>query len=98
MASKHGRQEIQMSQLTFQLKKPAAEILKQIRGFARQYGGDIQGDEKSGHVAIDFILGSIKGDYTIEGDQLHLNVTTKPFLISYETIKSTIRDHVIGLA
>jgi hypothetical protein len=87
-----------MSQLTFQLKKPAAEILKHIQELARQYGGDIQGDEKSGHVAMKILLGSIKGDYTIEGDQLHLNITSKPFIVGYETIKSTIKEHVTGLA
>jgi hypothetical protein len=87
-----------MSELIFQLKRPAAEILTQIQELAKQYGGNIQGDEKSGCVSIEFILGSIKGDYTFEGDQLILDITHKPFLVGNETIRSTIREHVTGLA
>jgi hypothetical protein len=93
-------QETGMSQnhLIFQLKQPAAEILSEIQEFTEKYGGKIQGDEKSGHVAIDFILGSITGNYTIEGEQLHLHITKKPFLVGYETIRSTIKEYVTGLA
>ncbi len=86
------------SQLTFQLDIPVTEFLNRMQKLATEYGGQVQGDEKSGHVSLDFILGSIKGDYTIEGQQLHLNITKKPFLVSYETIRATIKDYITGLA
>ena len=87
-----------MSELIFQLERPVTEVLSQIQELAQQYGGEIQGDEESGYVAMDFILGSIKGDYMIKGEQLHLNITKKPFLVSHETIRATIKEHVTGLA
>jgi len=96
----HVEQEATMGQgqLTFQLNMPVTEFLSRIQKLAEEYGGEFQGDEKSGRVSLDFILGSIKGDYIVDGQQLHLNITKKPFLVSYETIKSTIKDYITGLA
>ena len=85
-------------QLTFQIKVPAAELLSQIQELANEHEGQLQGDEKSGHVFLHFILGSIEGDYTIEGNKLHLNITKKPFLIGCEIIGSTIKEYLSGLA
>ncbi len=85
-------------QLIFQIQVPAAELLSQIQKLAQEYEGQFQGDEKSGCIAVHFILGSIEGDYTIEGDELILNITKKPFLIGCETISSTIMEHVPALA
>ena len=85
-------------QLTFQIQVPAAELLSQIQKLAQEYEGQFQGDEKSGRVALHFILGSIEGDYSIEGDKLHLNITKKPFLVGCETISTMITEHVPVLA
>ena len=85
-------------QLTFQIQVPAAELLSQIQELAKEHEGQLKGDEKSGHVSLQFILGSIEGDYTIEGNKLHLNITKKPFLIGCETIDFTIKEYIAGLA
>jgi hypothetical protein len=85
-------------QLTFQIQVPTTELLSQIQKLAQEYDGQFQGDEKSGHVALHFILGSIEGEYTIEGTELHLNITKKPFLVGCGTISSTIMEHVTALA
>jgi hypothetical protein len=80
--------------LTFQIQVPAAELLSQIQKLAQEYGGQFQGDEKSGRLALHFILGSIEGDYIIEGDKLYLNITRKPFLVGCETINTMITENV----
>ena len=85
-------------QLTFQLKVPAAELLGQIQKLAKDYNGQLQGDDKSGHVSLKILIGTIEGDYTINGDQLTLNVTKKPFLVGYQTISATIKEYLSGLA
>jgi hypothetical protein len=85
-------------QLTFQIQVPPAELLSQIQKLAKEYEGQLKGDEKSGHVSLQFIVGSIEGDYTIAGNKLHLNITKKPFLIGCETIGSTIKGYLAGLA
>jgi hypothetical protein len=92
--------EIIMSQsrLTFQIQAPTAELLSQVQKLAQEYGGQFQGDDTSGHIALPSILGIIEGDYTIEGHQLHLTVTKKPFLVGYETISSAIREYLPALA
>ncbi len=43
-------------QLTFQIQMPAAELLSQIQKLAQEYEGQFQGDEKSGRLALHFIL------------------------------------------
>jgi hypothetical protein len=83
--------------LTFQLKVPAAELLGQIEKLAQEYNGQFQGDEKSGTVSLQILIGSIEGNYTIDNDKLNLNVTKKPFLVGYETIGSTIKAYLPGL-
>ena len=85
-------------QLIFQIQVPTADLLSQIEKFAQEYQGQFQGDEISGNVSLNFILGSIEGDYTIEGDQLNLNITKKPFLLSCDTISATIKEYLPGLA
>ena len=86
------------SQLTFQLAVPASELLSQIQKLAQEYNGQLQGDEKSGQVSLSILIGTIQGDYTIEGDNLTLNITKKPFLVGYETIGATIKEYLTGLA
>jgi len=85
-------------QLTFQIQVPTAELLSRIQKLAQEYEGQFQGDEKSGRVALHFILGSIEGDYSIEGDKLYLNITRKPFLVGCETISTMITENVPVLA
>lgn len=84
--------------LTFQIQVPPAELLGQIQKLAQEYAGTFQGDEKTGRVALHFILGSIEADYTIEGEELNLCITKKPFLVGCETIRSTITEYVPALA
>jgi hypothetical protein len=85
------------SPLTFKIQAPTAELLSQVQKLAQEYGGQLQGDEQSGHIALPFILATIEGDYNVEGDQLYLMITKKPFLIGYETISSLIRENVPAL-
>lgn len=85
-------------QLTFQLSVPTAEILHQMQKLAQQYDGQVHGDEQSGHVSLNIFIGIIEGDYVVDGDQLTLTITKKPFLVGYETIRGTIREHLTGLA
>lgn len=85
-------------QLTFQLSVPPAEILTQIQNLAQKYDGRVLGDEKSGHVSLSILVGTIEGDYIVNGDQFTLTITKKPFLVGYETISATIKEYLSGLA
>ncbi len=85
-------------QLTYQIRVPVAELLSQVQKLARENNGLFQGDEKSGRLALEFILGNIEGNYTIEADRLRLTITKKPFLVGCETIDSTIKAYLTGLA
>lgn len=88
---------MEQCQLTFQIQSPAAELRKQIQKLVEQYDGQLTGDEKSGQFSLQ-ILGSIEGEYTIDGNKLHINITKKPMLIGCETISSTIKTYLTDLA
>ncbi|MBM4287391.1 MAG: hypothetical protein FJ135_04435 [Deltaproteobacteria bacterium] len=84
--------------LTFQMTVPADELLRRIAKLTQEYQGRLQGDEKSGTFSLNFVLGSIEGDYNVEGEQLLLNITKKPFLLGCDTINATIKEYLRGIA
>lgn len=84
-------------QLIFQLQVPAIELLNQIRKLAQEHDGQLNGDEKSGNFSLQ-IFGSIEGNYSIEDNKLHLDITKKPMLIGCEMISSMIKQYLDGLA
>ena len=84
-------------QLRFDLQVPASKLLGQIHKLAEEYQGLLSGDENSGNFSLQFFLGSIAGNYTIEASTLHLNITEKPFMIGCETIGSLIKEYLTGL-
>ena len=88
---------MEQCQLSFQIKMTLAELLDQIQQLTKQYNGRLTGDEKSGHFSLQF-LGSIEGDYIIEGNKLHINITKKPLMIGCEVIGSTIKQFLTAVA
>ena len=85
-------------QFTYQIQVPVAELLSQVEALARDHNGRFQGDETSGSLAVEFILGRLEGNYTIEGHSLVLTITRKPFLVGCETIDAIIKTYLAGLA
>lgn len=84
-------------QLVYRLKEPAAALLEQIRDLAREYQGEVQGNEHSGKLSLPLLIGTIDGEYTITGDQLELIITKKPFLLGCQTIDAVIRQYLTTL-
>lgn len=81
----------------FPLQLPPEELLGQIKKLAEEYQGTLDGDEKSGRLAFQSLLGSIEGHYNIEGETLQLNITKKPFLVGCGTIQATIQEYLMTL-
>lgn len=53
--------------------------------------GNLTGDERSGQFNISTPVGSVKGNYTIEGQFMHVNITKKPFFVSESMIEDAIQ-------
>jgi hypothetical protein len=87
-----------MCQFTYRLQVPVATVLEQIRQLAEQYQGEFHGDEHSGRIGLTLFLGSIAGTYTINGDELRLEITQKPFLLGCGAIDAVIRQYLPVLA
>jgi len=82
---------------TYKLTVPPAELLQEITGLVQGFKGDFQGDEQSGTFQLD-IMGKIVGKYQITGDQVHIEILEKPFLIGSGIINQTIKDYLRGLS
>jgi len=83
-----------MSRFTYHFQVPVATLLDQVRRLAATYQGNFQGDERSGRFSLSLFLGSIAGDYTIDGEELRLVITQKPRFLSGAAIDAAIRKYL----
>lgn len=63
-----------------------AELLEKIRNTMGDKGR-LSGDETQGNFEGSTILGKFEGTYSIEGDDIEIMITKKPFLVSCNRIK-----------
>lgn len=71
------------------LKRPAADIIADAKKTALRKGIHFDGDNRLGHFSG---LG-LDGHYTIEGDNLSVQVTKKPMLLSWSMIETAVKDY-----
>ena len=75
--------------INYKAKNGIANLMKKAREFGKENGVKVQGDDSSGTVTKGGLL-PVKGTYTIKGENIILEVTQIPFLISEGTAKSEI--------
>lgn len=85
-------------QFTYRLQVPAATLLEQIQQLAKEFEGELQGDEQAGQFSLSLLIGRIVGQYTVHEEQLQLTITAKPFWVGCDTIDATIRNYLSALA
>jgi hypothetical protein len=74
------------------LAKDMDEVLSELRQFTKGYGGTFHGKAKAGTISVQLPLGKIGGSYAVEGRDLAITITDKPFVIPYETMRSWLQD------
>ncbi len=82
---------------TYQLNVTPTELLQEISRLVEEFKGTFQGDEQSGTFSLDIMLSRVVGSYQIAGEEVHIAIIEKPFLVGCGTISKTITEYLPGL-
>jgi hypothetical protein len=69
-------------------------ILAKAKAAIESQNGNFNGDIKSGNFEVSVFANSIKGYYSVTGQNLNLTITDKPFLIPCSAIESLLRSKI----
>lgn len=70
------------------------DVLSRAKSAVQGQGGAFKGDENSGAFQVSVMGSAIKGSYTIVGNDLNINIDSKPFLIPCSTIEGFLRNQI----
>ncbi len=73
---------------TVALTKPVAEILEKAKQTVESQNGTFTGDDKEGKFNISVFGNTVIGAYTVIDQNLNIDITEKPFLVSCNMIES----------
>lgn len=84
-------QTIIMCQFNISFSGDAESLIKRAKQELSKAGGAFNGDSVQGNFQVKTPLGSIEGNYNIEGQQIFITITDRPFFISCERIQKELR-------
>ena len=68
----------------------AEKLLEKAKAAIEGQGGNFAGDLTSGNFSVQ-VLGNISGSYTISGQVMNINISSKPLFISCSQIESFMK-------
>jgi hypothetical protein len=71
--------------------KDAEEILAKAKKTVEGQGGTFTGDTNSGDFNVSVFGNSITGNYKVDGQNLNLEITDKPFMVPCSMIESYLK-------
>lgn len=71
------------------------QVLNRARTAVEGQGGTFSGDESSGGFEVS-VMGTIKGSYTVLGNELDIVIDSKPLFVSYGMIESFLKSKIGG--
>lgn len=71
-----------------------ADIHQKAQAAIQDQGGLFRGDGSSGEFELTVLGSTISGSYVASGQELHVTITSKPFLIPCSTIQSYLAKHL----
>lgn len=84
-----------MCNFSINYPKPKEELVAQLKAaILAQSNAQFQGDQNAGIFGLTVMGFDIAGKYTIEGDDIEVNITDKPFLVSCNRIESELRKYL----
>ena len=69
----------------------AEALLNKAKSTVQSQGGNFNGDTKNGSFDVTVFGNTIKGSYIVEGNEMDITITDKPFLIPCNTIESFLK-------
>ena len=76
---------------TVPFTKSATEILEKAKKTVEAQNGTFTGDTNSGRFDVSVFGNTVVGTYTVEGQNLNIDITDKPFLVPCNMIESFLK-------
>jgi hypothetical protein len=80
-----------MCQFSLPVQGDPLSLLQRAEHEITSKGGAFTGNDAQGSFRAKTPIGSIEGAYTVDGQQIILNITKKPFLLSCNKIERELR-------
>lgn len=94
-ASALGRVLVEMAcTFTIDLSRSPEDIVEKAKQMIEENGGSFAGDVIKGGYRVKLPIGSVEGNYTIEGSSIRFDITKKPMLVPCGAIESFLRDRL----
>ena len=81
---------------TITFEGTASSLSNSIRQKILGSNGQFSGDESAGNFSIHVLAASIEGAYTIDGNNLNITISKKPFFLSCNAIKDYVEQNLTG--
>jgi hypothetical protein len=72
----------------------AAEVLTRAKSAVQGQGGAFKGNEDSGAFEVTVFGSAIRGSYQVTGQNLNINIDSKPFFVPCNTIEGFLRNQI----
>jgi len=79
-------------EFTIPFTNNATEVLSKAKTAIEGQGGNLNGNESAGDFDVSVFGNTIKGSYSIAGNDLNIVIQSKPFLIPCSTIESFLKN------
>ena len=80
--------------LSLPFSDPAEVAIEKARGAIESQNGLFEGNISNGHFEVTVFGNNIKGDYQVQGQNLQLEITDKPFFVPCSMIESFLAKYI----
>lgn len=78
----------------FAISGDSQRVVDQVRSHVGQAGGRFDGSAGSGTFSLPTPIGAFEGTWSVVGQSIVIEVTTKPFFVPCSAIESRLADYV----
>ena len=75
---------------TFNLELNPAEVVEKVKSKIESEGGTFAGDSNKGNFNLPTPVGAIEGNYSVDNNQLKIDITKKPMMLPCSMIESEL--------
>jgi len=79
---------------TIPFTKSVTEILEKAKKTIESQSGNFTGDENAGNFDVSIFGNTVIGSYSVNGQNLNIDITEKPFLVPCNMIESYLKNNL----
>ena len=81
---------------TINFQGPATGLVDLIAQKVQGQGGVFRGNDSAGNFDLSVLANRVTGSYTIDGQEISIVVTDKPFFVSCDQIKKFLQNNLVA--